>query len=127
MRQLTNIFILLCCFIACRCCSSAYTGTGAGKIAPRIYKAEYNDVFANALEAANLKGWQIIFTDKDTGVISAKVSTRLWTWGNDVSIRVHKIANENVQVDLSSGSHWGKNARNIRAYYEQLDTLINAL
>ncbi len=111
-------------------CTSATTGTG--KIAPRIYNQEYNVVFSRALEAAIVKKWQIVFADKETGIISAKTSTGFWTWGDNISIRIHKIGTGKVQVDLTSGTDrqvidWGHNARNIRAFYKQLDSLINAL
>ena len=123
---------LICFITIIGGCASATTSSSTGSsvgISPRIYKEEYNIVFLKAVDAVSHMGWQITFTDKTTGIISAKTPTNFWTWGDTVSIRVYKLDEERTKVDVSSGTSrqivdWGHNERNIFGFYEKLDNLI---
>lgn len=113
----------------CATATSVGTQGTPSEISSRIYNKKFDTVFSSAIDAASAIGWQVTFTDKSTGVISARTPTNLWTWGDTVSIRVCRVENSAVEVNISSGTQrqvvdWGRNKRNILSYYGKLDNLL---
>jgi hypothetical protein len=113
------------------CATATTSGTRETppEISAHIYNKDFDTVFIRAIDAACAMGWQVNFTDKSTGVISARTPTNFWTWGDNVSIRVYRIENNAAKVDISSGTpnqivDWGRNKRNILDYYGKLDNLV---
>ena len=116
-------------FQGCSTATTSGTGQTDSDVSARIYEKDFDTVFFKAVDATSAMGWQITFTDKSTGVIAAKTPTNLWTWGDNVSIRLTQIENSAVKVDVSSGTpnqviDWGRNKRNILSYYGKLDSLL---
>ena len=132
-REKILTFIVFLCvglFPGCTTMSTNRKGSSPKGVAPKVYSADYDKVFMKAVDAVSQCSWQITFTDKSTGVISAKTPTNLWTWGDNVSIRIQKIDNDKVKVDVSSGTRnqvvdWGRNSRNITKYFKSLDLLLS--
>ncbi|MEK6776404.1 MAG: hypothetical protein AABY87_05925 [bacterium] len=120
------ILLISFAFIGCATAST----TGNQDIKPRIYDIDYDIVFSKAIDTVIDMGWQIISTDKSTGIISFSTPTNLWTWGDNASIRVSKIGNGKIRVDLSSSTQrqiydWGRNKQNIEVFFSKLDALLN--
>lgn len=132
-REMILAFIMSLCvslLTSCATMSTTREGSSLEGVAPKVYSADYDKVFMKAVDAVSQCSWQITFTDKSTGVISAKTPTNLWTWGDNVSIRIQKIDNDKVRVDVSSGTpnqvvDWGRNSRNITKYFKSLDLLLS--
>jgi hypothetical protein len=114
-------------------CTSASTVTSDGKepdVNAHIYKQDYETVFLQAVDAVNAMKWQITFADKGIGIISAKTPTSLWSWGDQVAVKVRDEKGKGVKVDVSAGTDrqvvdWGHNKRNITGFYQKLDQLLN--
>lgn len=129
---MTKCFLIMTTAIylgGCATATSVGTRGTPSEISAHIYNKKFDMVFSSAIAAASAIGWQVTFTDKSTGVISARTPTNLWTWGDNVSIRVYRIENSTVKVDVSSGTQnqvvdWGRNKRNILSYYGKLDNLL---
>jgi len=116
--------------VGCATSTTAGKGHASSSIAPRIYEAEYNEVFNKAVEAVTKQKWQVTFTDQSTGIISAATPTNLWIWGDNVSIQVKQVDENKVRIDVSSGTpsqliDWGRNSRNIANYLRTLDSLMS--
>ncbi len=127
-QRILLVFFLFFLF-GCATATTSYSPENTDSIAPHIYDKDYSTVFIKAVDAASAMGWQVIFTDKSTGVISAKTPTNIWTWGDSVSIRVSRIEGGKVRVNVSSGTQsqvidWGRNRRNTISYLGKLDGLI---
>jgi hypothetical protein len=127
--SLIGLLLIVTFLTACATATTSSTPGGQSKLAPHIYNKNYNNVFLAAIDAASAMGWQVTFTDQTTGIISASTPTNLWTWGDTVSVRVSKIDEDRVEVDVSSGTSrqvfdWGRNERNILNFYGKLDSLI---
>ncbi len=126
----TSLIILI--FLLTGCTSASTIGTNNyDTIEPRSYTADYEKVFFAAVDAVTSLKWQITFTDKETGIISAKTPANFLTWGDEVSIRIRQD-NDKVRVDVSSGTNrqlidWGKNAQNIRNLYLKMDSILKRI
>lgn len=72
--------------------------------------------------------WQIAHSDKGEGLIQARTPMTLWTWGDLLTVHIVQEEQGNVRVDVTSGSpqqfDWGKNRRNIEAFYSELHSRI---
>ncbi len=129
LTQRILLVLFLFFLLGCAAATTSYSPEKTDSIAPHIYDKDYSTVFIKAVDAASAMGWQVTFTDKSTGVISAKTPTNIWTWGDSVSIRVSRIEGDKVRVNISSGTQgqvidWGRNRRNIISYLGKLDNLI---
>lgn len=95
-------------------------------IQPRLYQAKAEQLFDAALHAVNqLPRWTLVSYQPESGEIRAEARTRVFRFVDDVLIRVTEKGESSV-VGVRSASRVGKgdfgqNARNIRAFFEELD------
>ena len=124
-------------------------GTGSNPVAlddhkKALHKGAFDDVkthtfntthshaFAIALELVRDRGWEILVTDPQAGVIEATAETFWFGFKDDVAIRVRENPEAgNVSVDLHSVSRIGQsdlgaNAGRIRSFLKDLTELLGA-
>jgi uncharacterized protein (DUF1499 family) len=93
---------------------------------PRRYREGKMRVFDAALRAMDrLPRWQVISSRQEQGEIEAEARTRLLRFVDDVTVRVEERDDLTV-VNVRSASRvgrgdFGQNARNVRAFFEELD------
>ena len=93
---------------------------------PRQYQARTDLVFEAALRAVNaMPRWTVVSSRGEEGEIRAEARTRLLRFVDDVVIRIEEQAGGTV-VNVRSGSRigrsdFGQNARNVRAFFDELD------
>jgi uncharacterized protein (DUF1499 family) len=92
---------------------------------PRLLPVPMQKAFAQALEAAEAMGWDIVATDAQEGRIEATDTTFWFGFKDDVVVRIQSRGDESL-VDVRSVSRVGKsdvgaNAQRIRAYLRKLD------
>lgn len=98
-------------------------------LVPRTYEAKPEQVFDAALHAIHrLPRWSLAAHRPESGEIRAEAGTRLFRFVDDVTIRVREEGGKTV-VSVRSASRVGKgdfgqNARNIRAFLEELDAQL---
>lgn len=96
------------------------------ELVPRVYRAEAARVFDAVLHAVHrLPRWTLVAYQPETGDVRAEATTRLFKFVDDVMIRVVPRG-ESVAVEVRSASRvgrgdFGQNARNIRAFLDELD------
>jgi len=96
---------------------------------PRTYAAKPDLVFDAALHAIHrLPRWSLVAHRPDSSEIRAEAASRLFRFVDDVTILVREEGGKTV-VSVRSASRVGKgdfgqNARNIRAFFEELDTQL---
>lgn len=96
---------------------------------PRRYEAGGERVFDAAMHAVNrLPRWTLISYEPESGEIRAEAKTPVFRFVDDVRIRVAGQDGATV-VSVRSASRigrgdFGQNARNIRAFFDELDRQI---
>ena len=94
----------------------------------RVYAKEYDEVFSEAVNVVSLLSWELTHTEKDAGIIQAETPMSLFTYGDEVTIRLEQQENGRVRVDMSSSTDqavdWGKNEKNIQEFYAKLGELL---
>ena len=99
-------------------------------ITPRVYRESRDRVFDAALHAVHrLPRWSLISSRPESGEIRAEARTRMLRFVDDVLIRV-TAGGETAVVTVRSASRigrgdFGQNARNIRAFFDELDRQLN--
>lgn len=115
MRALAVLFALL--LSACTTTTSTMKDQGP---APRTYAASFDAVWGATIESVANLGWKVEESDKSSGLLTARVSANLLTYGDAVTIRVVPQG-EQVAVRVASTSEqafdWGKGGRNIERLY----------
>jgi hypothetical protein len=105
-------------------CATTTSTMGSEDLKPRVFTANFDRVWGEALNAAASVSWEITNTEKASGIINAKTPMSLWTYGDNVTIRVIQMDEGRVRVELASTSaqafDWGKNKRNIERFYTAL-------
>jgi hypothetical protein len=89
-----------------------------------VLQESYDEVFADALDATEDMGWQIVTANLAEGRIEAVATTGYVGFKDDVVIRIRKDGNA-VAVDIRSKSRMGKgdmgaNAKRIVAWTDEL-------
>ena len=107
-------------------CTSSSTLDKSSNLNGHVYEKPYKQVFIAAQDTAMEMGWQILSSNLETGIISAKASANLLTWGQDVSIIVRKVDGKEVKVDISSSARnqlvdMGRSSSDIREFYKKLN------
>jgi len=98
-------------------------------IQPRMYRQPVERVFDAALHTIQrLPRWLLVSYRTESGEIRAEATTRVLRFHDDVLIRVTRRGGETV-VTVRSASRigrgdFGQNARNIRAFFEELDRQV---
>jgi uncharacterized protein (DUF1499 family) len=93
---------------------------------PKSYHAHKDRVFDAALRAAGrMPGWTVVLSQPEQGSIRVEAKTLLLRFVDDVVIRVMEQGGSTV-VNVRSASRvgrgdFGQNARNIRAFFSELD------
>ncbi len=123
MKEIEIELVIFLLIILCSCT----TIKTSQEIIPKnnlIYSAPYDKVYNCSINALMALGWQITHSNKDEGLIQAKAPMSLWTWGDLITVHIIKEFPDKVRVDVTSGSpqqfDWGKNKKNIEAFYEEL-------
>jgi uncharacterized protein (DUF1499 family) len=80
--------------------------------------------FAEALQAAEAMGWEVVGRDAESGRLEAVDTTRWFGFKDDIAVRV-RAEQDGSRVDVRSRSRVGRsdlgtNARRVRAYAERL-------
>ena len=97
---------------------------------PRIYRAEVSQVFDAALHAVDrMPRWTILVYQPESGEIKAEARSLVFRFVDDVVIRVTSQGASTV-VSVRSASRigrgdFGQNARNIRAFLQELDRQVD--
>lgn len=96
-------------------------------VVPRQYPASKDRVFDAALHAVSrMPRWTLVSTRPAQGEIRVEATTRLFRFVDDVTIRCAEQNGVTV-VNVRSASRvgrgdFGQNARNIRAFFDALDS-----
>ena len=113
--------------------SSCTTFRSSSEIIPkskRTFSGSYERIFDCAVSSVMDMNWQIIYSNKEEGIIQAKVPMTIWTWGDLVTIHVFRNGENECIIDVSSKSNqqydWGKNEENIRGYFSYIENNINS-
>jgi hypothetical protein len=99
----------------------------------RTYAIPFAVVWAAArkLTDGGLRGWELVETDEETGMLKAEATTPVFRFVDDVTIRIALDENAQTRVDMSSASRvgkgdLGKNARRVTKFFRSLDREIGA-
>ena len=96
---------------------------------PRQYPTSKNLVFETALHAVSrMPRWTLVASRPEQGEIRAEATTRLFRFVGDVVVRCAE-QNDVTVVNVRSASRvgrgdFGQNARNIRAFFDALDSQL---
>lgn len=108
-------------------CTTTTSTMKADSAAPRTFAAPFDQVWGATIEAVATLGWTVEESDKESGLLSARVSANLLTYGDAVTIRVVPQGDV-VAVRVASTSEqaydWGKGGRNIEKLYASIATAL---
>jgi uncharacterized protein (DUF1499 family) len=99
-------------------------------IQPVTFRMPSQQVFTQAVKAADAMGWNIVAVDPEEGRIEATDTTLWFGFKDDIVIRIQSRGDQS-RVDLRSVSRVGKsdvgtNAQRIRAYLRKLSGAVSA-
>jgi len=90
----------------------------------KLYKHPYDKVFETSLKVIKWLDWCLISADKEAGVIRARTGLSLRSWGENITIRLHKENTGTVVSVLSEAIFqlfdWGKNIENEKLFHQEL-------
>jgi len=93
-----------------------------------IYSRNCKLLFTASLSAARVLSWEVRVLNEEAGFIQAKVPFNLSTRGDLVTIQVEPVGQSRcvVRVHSTSGQpiDWGKNTRNLEAFFSHLDAQV---
>ncbi len=108
-------------------CSTVTSSASLIPESQKVFSAKYDDVFNKSTQTLMALGWQIVSSSKAEGLIQAKTTSSMLTMGDLVTVAVNQ-QEQQVRVELTSASNqqvdWGKNAENIKKFYQQLNTIL---
>jgi uncharacterized lipoprotein len=108
-------------------CTTTTSTMKADSAAPRTFAAPFDQVWGATIEAVATLGWTVQESDKESGLLSARVSANLLTYGDAVTIRVVPQGDV-VSVRVASTSEqaydWGKGGRNIEKLYASIEAAL---
>ena len=135
MTALVGLAVLGVLLVSLTACWPVINDVETGKtpeypdLVPRTYEAKPEQVFDAALHAIHrLPRWSLAVHRPESGEIRAEATSRLFRFVDDVTILVLDEGGKTV-VSVRSASRVGKgdfgqNARNIRAFFEELDAQL---
>jgi uncharacterized protein (DUF1499 family) len=103
------------------------------EIQPLYYTADPRRVFDESVSSVKeLERWELVKSDVATRKIEATSTTRVFKFVDDVTITVQPVTEFVTRVDVHSRSRVGKgdfgqNARNIEAFYGELEERLGAV
>lgn len=99
----------------------------------RTYAIPFAVVWTAARKLADggLRGWKLVETDEEAGMLKAEATTPVFRFVDDVKIQIALDENAQTRVDMSSASRvgkgdLGKNARRVAKFFRSLDREIGA-
>ena len=97
----------------------------------RTYAIPFEDVWnaAQFLASVHLRGWSVLTSDDDAGVIHAVATSFFRKKLDDVVIRVSLDENAQTRVDARAAARegrgdWGRNARRLNRFFRALDRAV---
>ena len=97
----------------------------------RTYAIPFEDVWSAAqfLASVHLRGWSILTSDDEAGVIHAVATTAFGKKADDVVIRISLDENAQTRVDARAAARdgrgdWGRNARRLKRFFHELDRAV---
>jgi uncharacterized protein (DUF1499 family) len=89
----------------------------------------YEDVFNSVVTLIELRGWELVNADSDSGIVEATEKLAWFGFKDDVVIRIDAIDSE-TRVDMRSKSRIGQsdlgvNAKRIRSFLNDLNSQFN--
>jgi fatty-acyl-CoA synthase len=107
-------------------CEDSETPKPYKPIEPLLIDAPRQQVFEAAQRIVEQRGWEIVSSDKDAGVLEATYTSGWWGFKDDVAIRIREAEGNTTRIDMRSVSRvgmsdLGANARRISAFLYELD------
>jgi uncharacterized protein (DUF1499 family) len=98
---------------------------GYPNLAPIRIAASLPDAFQHSVRAAESLGWQITYSNPETGTLEATETSRIFHFVDDISVRLRPDGPAATVVDVRSKSRVGRgdmgaNARRIEAFRQKL-------
>jgi len=97
----------------------------------RTYAIPFEDVWNGATALANggLRGWRVVSSDDQTGVIQAEATSFFRKKIDDIVIRISLDENAQTRVDARAAARlergdWGRNARRLNRFFRALDGAV---
>jgi len=97
----------------------------------RTYAIPFEDVWnaAHALAGGGLRGWRVVSSNDQEGVIHAEAKLLFGDRLDDVTIRVGLDRDAQTRVDARAAARqgrtdWGRNARRLRRFFRALDRAV---
>lgn len=97
----------------------------------RTYAIPFEDVWNAALFVASvhLRGWRVVSSNDEAGVINAEATTLLRKKIDDVVVRVSLDRDAQTRVDARAAARegrgdWGRNARRLKRFFHALDRAV---
>ena len=93
------------------------------------FPAQPDELFLIVQEVLNQLKWKTKRVDQPLRQIIARVGMSLFSWGENILIKVDKLDDENSVVIISSETtyqliDWGKNRKNIEKFFSTIDYKI---
>jgi len=99
----------------------------------RTYAIPFDAVWNASLSLAQggIRGWSVVSSDDEEGVIVAESKTLIWRFIDDVVITIGLDENAQTRVDARSQSRvgnadLGRNPRTLRSFFRKLDRALSA-
>jgi hypothetical protein len=73
-----------------------------GQGTKKVFNAPYEKVWDAALKACQTSDIEIVESNKDKGLISAKTSVRATSWGENIAVWVKKVSEIRTEVEVVS-------------------------
>lgn len=96
----------------------------------RLYAGGPKKIFDYAKKLAEKRrGWKIVETNLDAGVLKVEAKSRIFRFVDDVIIRVHPAPGGGTLLDMESRSRVGKgdfgaNARRVKSFLNRFDEIV---
>jgi hypothetical protein len=97
----------------------------------RTYAIPFEDVWsaASALATVGLRGWRVVSSDDQAGVIQAEATTFFRKKVDDIVVRISLDENAQTRVDARAAARlgrgdWGRNARRLHRFFRALDRAV---
>ena len=94
----------------------------------RTYRSNFEKVYNAAKRALKELDINIEYQDREKGIIEASTGTSLFSWGEDIQIRISQ-RNGDVHVKVKSTSQaqfidWGRNEKNEENILKEITTIL---
>jgi Protein of unknown function (DUF1499) len=95
----------------------------------KSYKTGFDTAYKACLAALRRLEFSIEYKNKEKGLINASTPTSLFSWGEDIDVRIiqdqGKIVVECVSNARSQLFTWGKNEANMNNFFKELNTILS--